>query len=146
MGSNSRQGVKQHACTAKVWLGCPPNHCQPPPQAGGVPPPQPSQQAPASHAPARELLKLSNPAENRLHCCADFLMGQQHQSGQRGSQEKREEAVLSPRLPPCWGQGGGKPDFSPLAEASLVLSLHFASCKWLYSYYKSTESISTQLL
>jgi len=96
--------------------------------------------SPASwQAPAQELLQLANP-ENRPHRCAGFLTGQEHQPSQRGSQEKGEEATGKHH--PAGDKEGG----SQMAEANSVLSLHFASCRQLYSYYKSTECVLTEPL
>lgn len=101
-----------------------------------VTPSQPSHQPPWH----RKLLKLTNPAENCPHCSADLLKGQWHQCGQRGSQGKWDKAVGEHH--PAGDKDGGGLIFLPLAEANLVLSLHFASCKQLESYYKSTECAS----
>lgn len=89
-------------------------HCR---QAASPHPSPPSCPGTASHAPAQELLKVTNPAENCLCRCADFLMGRQHQSGQRGGQEKREAVGVHQ---PAGDEGGGGSQISPsLARSEL---------------------------
>lgn len=80
-----------------------------------------------SHSPAQELSKLTNRAEACLCFSADFSTGQWHQPGQRGSQEKMRKGRRW--APPCWDKEG-EASLPPLAETSLVLSFHCASCKW----------------